>query len=103
MLMKRTPLRRRSKTSTRSKLLKVYEDRKKIYLANAEGCEICGCNPMSSLDLHHKNGRYGTSPDQEGNLEHNLVNPHTFMAVCRPCHDNIHKFPKQSRDKGWLV
>lgn len=101
--MKRTPLRRRSKTSTRSKLLKVYEDRKKIYLAKAEGCEVCGCNPMSSLDLHHKAGRNGVSDDGEGNLEHNLVNPLTFMAVCRMCHDRIHKFPRESREQGWLI
>lgn len=100
--MKRTPLRRRSKTSTRSKLLRIYEDRKKIYLAKADGCEICRCNPMSPLDLHHKAGRYGQSDDGEGNMEHNLINPNTFMAVCRVCHDRIHKFPRESRERGWL-
>jgi hypothetical protein len=25
------------------------------------------------------------------------------MAVCRDCHDYIHKWPKESREKGWLI
>lgn len=101
--MKRVKLRPRSKTSTRSKLLKIYENRKKIFLKGSDCCEICGCNPYTQLDLHHKAGRYGESPDGEGNLEHNLINPNTFMALCRPCHDNVHKYPSRSRENGWLV
>lgn len=101
--MKRTRLRPRSKTSLRSKLLKIYEDRKKIYLAQSSGCEICGCNPSTNLDLHHKAGRYGKSPNEEGEEEHNLINPKTFMALCRMCHDEVHRSPSASREKGWLI
>jgi len=26
----------------------------------------------------------------------------TWMALCRPCHDMIHKNPKRSREEGYL-
>lgn len=101
--MKRTSLRPRSKTSTRAKLERVYQDRKKIYMSKIEGCEICHCNPATDLDLHHKAGRHGSSPNENGDIERNLINTNTFMALCRMCHDQVHKYPKQSREKGWLL
>lgn len=99
--MKRVRLRPRSKTSTRSKLLRVYEDRKKNYLESMDCCEIC--HQQRPLDLHHKAGRYGSSDDGEGNQEHNLINTNTFMALCRSCHDTVHRHPSISREKGYLV
>ena len=44
------------------------------------------------LDIHHKAGR--------GRF---YLDVSTFMAVCRECHDYIHKWPKESREKGWLI
>lgn len=101
--MKRTPLRPRSKTSSRAKLQSTYLRRKKQYLEDNTSCEICHCNPKFTLDLHHKAGRHGSSINNEGDLERNLVNTKTFMALCRPCHDHVHKYPQQARENGWLV
>ena len=100
--MKRSRLNPISKTSTRSKMLRIYQDRKKIFLGQSDCCEICKVSNIP-LDLHHVHGRYGSSPDQEGNLEHNLINPNTFMALCRSCHDTVHRQPSVSRKRGWLV
>jgi len=101
--MKRTALRPRSKTSLRSLRLKIYAKRKTEYLALAEGCEICKCNPYSELDLHHRAGRNGSSLNEEGEVENNIINMHTFMALCRPCHDRVHRNPKWAREMGYLV
>ena len=44
------------------------------------------------LDIHHKAGRGRFYLDVD-----------TWMGVCRECHDYIHKWPKESREKGWLI
>lgn len=99
----RSMLRGRSKTSSRSKLEPLYRKRKEEYLSKVGCCEICKCNPTFTLDLHHKAGRSGSSLNAEGVMERNLVNSNTFMALCRPCHDQVHKFPKMARENGYLI
>ena len=85
--MKRSPLRKVSKKRQRE-----YQEYKKIgdkFLEN-KVCEKCG--KKRKLDIHHKAGR--------GRF---YLDVSTFMAVCRECHDYIHKWPKESREKGWLI
>lgn len=99
--MKRTPLNRVSKNPAKVEKRKAYEKNKKEYLATHKECEVCGKG--GRRDLHHKAGRAGSSPNEEGEMELNYTNKSTFMAVCRVCHDFIHKNPKLSREKGWLI
>ena len=54
-------------------------------------CERCNTKGFN-LDIHHKAGR--------GKF---YLAVDTWMAVCRTCHEYIHKWPKESREKGWLV
>tara|TARA_Y100000401_G_scaffold116519_1_gene122484 strand:+ start:3406 stop:3645 length:240 start_codon:yes stop_codon:yes gene_type:complete len=79
----------------------VYAKNRKEYLRENNKCEICGNG--GKLDLHHKAGRTGKSPNQYGEMEHNLTNKNTFMAVCRICHDYLHRNPKESKERGWLL
>ena len=99
--MKRTPLKKVSTSPHKVERRKKYEKNKKTYLKKNPNCEICGCK--GKLDLHHKAGRSGTSPNKKNEMEENYTNMMTFMAVCRICHDFIHRNPKESREKGWLV
>ena len=68
---------------------KEYKEKTQIFLEN-KVCERC--NKKRRLDVHHKagRGRFYLAVD-------------TWMAVCRECHDYIHKWPKESREKGWLI
>tara|TARA_R100000734_G_scaffold19153_1_gene18676 strand:+ start:8207 stop:8461 length:255 start_codon:yes stop_codon:yes gene_type:complete len=80
---------------------RIYEKNRKEYLKKNPKCEICG--NTGRRDLHHKAGRTGKSPNEFGEMEFNLTNKNTFMAVCRICHDFIHRNPKESRKRGWLL
>ena len=46
----------------------------------------------SSTDVHHTAGRH----------KGNYLNRDTWLAVCRDCHDWIHKNPKQAEEMGLL-
>jgi ribosomal protein L32 len=85
--MKRSPLRRISKK--RQSELREYKKLGENFLEN-KVCEKCG--RKRKLDIHHKAGRGRFYLDVD-----------TWMAVCRECHDYIHKWPKESREKGWLI
>ncbi len=105
--MKRTPLKRQSSSKSAKEKRKSYASAKKEYMEgrkNKHHCERCeGLIGIERLDLHHKAGRSGSSENELGEMERNLTNKATFMAVCRNCHDYIHKFPKEAREKGWLI
>lgn len=106
--MKRTPLKRQSSSKSAKQNRTSYSSAKKEYMHGREGkknhCERCeGLIGMDCLDLHHKAGRSGSSENEHGEMERNLYNKATFMAVCRVCHDWIHRHPKESREAGWLI
>ena len=91
--MKRSPLRKRKSLNRVSKKRREeFEEYKKLgteFLK--EGiCERCGSH--KKLDIHHKAGRGRFYLDIE-----------TWMAACRECHDYIHRYPIESREKGWLI
>ena len=86
-IMKRSPLRRVSKKRQRE--LREYRELTSSFLTD-KVCEKCG--RKRKLDVHHKAGRGRFYLDVD-----------TWMAVCRECHDYIHKWPKESREKGWLI
>lgn len=93
--MKRSaPLTRRSSlspvSSRRRRALDTYRQLRSDYLGRKPVCECCG--KRSSTDVHHKAGR------REGNY----LKVDTWMAVCRLCHDYIHRFPKLARTLGYL-
>lgn len=108
--MKRTPLKRQSSSKSAKEKRASYSKAKKEYMEfdRLNGvkhcCEACGKHfGIENLDLHHKAGRKGSSLNEDGIMERNLTNKATFMAVCRTCHDWIHKNPIESREKGWLI
>ena len=86
--MKRTPLRRVSKK--RQKEMKEYSILRKEFLEKLPMCEVC--MKAKTSDVHHRNGRGKYYMDVG-----------TWLSVCRPCHDKIHKEPKWAREKGYLV
>lgn len=94
--MKRiTPLLRRSQLSPvsarRRRDLATYSKLRVDYLRRQPVCECC--TRRSASDIHHKAGRTGG----------NYLKVATWMAVCRECHDYIHRFPKLARALGYLT
>ena len=112
-LRRKTPLKRKkplkrggrlrpfSKAPKKVEKRRLYEKNRKEYLKENPSCEVCGL--ICRRDLHHKAGRSGKSPNENGDMEFNLTNKATFMAVCRICHEFIHRNPKTSRQNGWLI
>lgn len=93
--MKRSaPLTRRSQLSPistrRRRDLATYGRLRAEYLTRTPVCECCTKRPAT--DIHHKTGRTGG----------NYLRTATWMAVCRLCHDYIHRFPKLSKTLGYL-
>ena len=106
--LKRTPLKKQSQSKSAKEKRKSYASAKKEYMhdrgSEKHHCERCeGLFGITNLDLHHKAGRSGSSENEHGTMERNLINKATFMAVCRDCHDWIHRNPKESRKMGWLI
>ena len=100
-MRRKTAIRKRSIAPHKVAKRKLYEKNRKEYLAEHPKCEICG--NKCRRDLHHKAGRTGKSPNEEGVMEFNYTNKATFMAVCRVCHEYLHRNPKEARERGWLV
>ena len=87
--LKRTPLRKVSKK--RAIANRVYLRLRKEQLAIYPICRVCAKRP--STDIHHMNKRSGER----------LNDVSMFLPVCRPCHQWIHDYPADARDKGFLV
>lgn len=73
---------------------KVYRCRKAVFLKAHPICQWpvgagCGCSPV---DLHHKAGR-----------GKNFLNESTWLALCRPCHNWVHRNPSKARELGLLA
>jgi hypothetical protein len=75
----------------RKKQQTAYKVLREAYLKEHGVCEICGTpNPT---DIHHKGGR----------MEDKLNDFTNVMALCRPCHHEIHHVsPKWARENGYL-
>ena len=86
--MKRTPLKPVSKK--RRGELSVYSKLRRGFLAIIPNCQICG---SKASDIHHRNGRF----------KERLNDQDYWLAVCRPCHDNIHHNPAWAMEKGYLI
>ena len=96
--LKRTPLNRVSKSKSSVERRSKYAKAKKEYMHDRGSakhhCERCeSLIGIKKLDLHHKAGR-------AGDLMHDKD---FFAALCRTCHDEVHKYPKESREAGWLI
>lgn len=95
--LKRTPLNRVSKSKSAVERRSKYAKAKKEYMNNRkfpDSCERCGEHVgIKNLDLHHKAGR-------AGDLMHDQD---FFAALCRNCHNQVHEYPKESREAGWLI
>lgn len=70
---------------------KEYAAKRADYLRQHPTCEKC--DRRASRDIHHKAGRYGG----------NYLNVATWAALCRQCHDAMHRHPSRSRAEGWLA
>ena len=84
------PIKAKAVRQKRTTEIAIYKKKRKQYLEENPTCERCGI--WGASDLHHKAGRAGKRLYDETN----------FMAVCRNCHDYIHRHPKESIEKGWL-
>ena len=93
--MKRSPLKRgkplRKASKKRAKELRQYTSLRKNYLTFEAVCEVC--KSSSSTDIHHRAGRNGKF----------LNDCSLWLAVCRTCHDWIHRHPAEARKQGYLV
>lgn len=79
--------------------MKVYRDRKPIFLAKPENvyCPVWdaygpGIARKRTEDVHHTRGRAGEL----------LLDERFWLAVSRMGHDWIQKNPDKARAKGWL-
>lgn len=94
--MKRTPIKRVSKK--RQPQLRIYSKTRLQFLALRPYCQACpkilmGGPLHKATDIHHMKGRHGS-----------LLNDARFwLAVCRTCHDVIHRHPAEARKKGLLI
>ncbi len=89
--MKRTPLRKVSRK--RAGELKLYAALRGTFLQQHPFCQVIGCYPGPSTEIHHRNGRNGKR----------LLNTDKFIAVCRACHRKIHDNPRWAREQGLLT
>lgn len=105
--MKRTPLRRKTPLKAgkpslkRTRLNPVSKKRKnqnaeyirvrKTYLLLHPLCELC--SKSIATDIHHKAGRW----------KERLTDAENFMALCRDCHEHIHKNPAWAYGNGYLL
>jgi hypothetical protein len=87
--MKRSRL--SSVSSKRRIQLAAYTTLRKEWLTAKPMCEVC--KGKKATDIHHKNGRFGAR----------LIDTTYFLAVCRTCHETIHKHPAAARENGWLI
>jgi hypothetical protein len=78
-------------SSRRRASMMIYLEAREQFLRDNPICQMpdCGC---ASQDVHHKHGR----------LHENYLNRDTWAALCRACHDHIHRNPKWARANGWL-
>lgn len=86
--MKRTRL--KPVSDKRRSQLRIYSQDRKAFLAEKPICEIC--RRGRSIDVHHRRGRYGRS----------LLEREHWLAVCRTCHEEIHRNPRRSRTLGYI-
>lgn len=111
--MKRTPLKRRTPLKSgsgfknngsslkrtrlnpiskkRREQNKDYSKVRKAYMTAHPKCELC--NKANASDIHHKAGRW----------KERLTDATNFMALCRECHEHIHKNPGWAYGNGYLL
>lgn len=94
-IKRRTPLKRGNKpmrriSKRRSPLLRQYAVICTEFKQAHPICQICDISATD--DVHHKRGRIGKK----------LVESEFFLAVCRGCHDEIHRNPAGAREVGFL-
>lgn len=86
------PLKRKTRlramSDKRRKASRKYTILRKKFLLDHPFCS-CGSR---SVDVHHSQGRGA-----------NYLNVSSWMASCRPCHDQIHQHPNQARKEGKLA
>lgn len=70
---------------------RLYFAQRSVFLTARPACEVCKAKP--SRDVHHAAGRIGGNYLDEG----------TWLAVCRGCHDEIHRNPSAAREAGLIV
>ncbi len=93
-LLRRSPLKRtgrlRPMSKKRQREARAYSLLRAAYLKAHPTCEVC--SKATPKDIHHVCGRLGG----------NYLNPDTWLAVCRSCHDWIHTHPSKARQLGLL-
>jgi len=97
--MRKTPLKRKRPINRVSKKqqgkLLVYWRKRNQFLASHPFCQACeklgNEGQLPSRDIHHTRGRGPYLNDER-----------TWLAVCRMCHDEIHRSANKSRTLNLL-
>ena len=91
-LLRKTPMKRVS--SRRSREAKAYRQKRKLFLAAHPDCMVCWIYNLvayRATDIHHL-----------GQRGKNYLDETTWLAVCRSCHERIHRNPAAARILGIL-
>lgn len=77
----------------REKEARIYQRKRRQFLKCHMRCQCCKDN--KSEDVHHIRGRAGTL----------FLDARFWLAVCRPCHDDIHnpKLRAEMIESEWLA
>lgn len=83
-------------STKRAKQLAEYHKLRGVFLQTHPNCKAClplnMDRPARASDIHHVAGRIGAK----------LLDESDWLAVCRPCHDFIHRNPLLARKLGLL-
>ena len=88
-MKRRKPIRKVS--LKRAKQLREYLPKRNTFIAAHPVCQMC--HNARATDVHHGWGRIGELLNDE---EH-------WFALCRTCHDFIHRNPSTARRQGFLL
>lgn len=75
----------------RKKELSEYRKERGKYMNDNPICEACNFSP--STEIHHQKGKIGKL----------LYNPLYFLAVCRPCHNEIENNPEWAKENEYSI
>ena len=94
MLTHHSNLKRRTRlrpiSAKRTHWGRIYATKRSRFLGAHPVCQRC--DDRRATDIHHNAGRIGEK----------LNDTADWMAVCRCCHETIHREPSLARVKGWL-
>jgi hypothetical protein len=77
-------------SKSRRPALDVYRKESKAWLITNSQCE--GCRRAKATEVHHRRGR----------IHGLLLDKRHWVALCKHCHDFVHRHPQAAREAGLL-